>query len=70
MQWGAVRSPCVRRSVDQTWTGLFMAIQPERPVDAGEPDLIAAVDALGVDGEQDFDAVPGPFRDLGRLEPE
>jgi hypothetical protein len=40
-------------------------IWPQRPVDVGEPDLIAAVDALGVDGEKHLDAVPGPLRDAG-----
>jgi hypothetical protein len=31
-----------------------------------EPDLVTADDALGVDGEQHFDAVPGPLGHLGR----
>jgi hypothetical protein len=44
---------------------LFLIIRPECPVDVCEPDLITAVNALGVDGEKHFDAVPGPLCDLG-----
>ena len=29
--------------------------------------VVVAVDAMGVDGEQDRDAVPGPGGDLGRV---
>lgn len=29
--------------------------------------IVVAVDAVGVDGEQDCDAVPGPSGDLGRV---
>jgi len=36
----------------------------ERFVNPFEPDLIAALDALGIDGEQDFNAMPGPLRDM------
>ena len=42
-----------------------MIIWPQRPVDVSEPDLVAAVDALGVDGEKHLDAVPCPLCDLG-----
>jgi hypothetical protein len=38
----------------------------ERFVNPFEPDPIAAFDAFGVDGEQDFNAVPGPLRYLRR----
>ena len=43
---------------------LFMITRLECAVDVCEPDLIAAVNALGVDGEKNFDAVPGPLCDL------
>jgi hypothetical protein len=42
-----------------------MVIWSECPVDGREPDLIATVDAFGVDGEEHFDAVSGPLCDLG-----
>jgi hypothetical protein len=42
-----------------------MVAVSERAVDPVEPDMIAAVDAIGVDREQDFHAVPGPFGYLG-----
>jgi hypothetical protein len=45
---------------------LFLIIGPKCPVDVGEPDLIATVDALGVDGEKHFHAAPGPLCDLSR----
>jgi hypothetical protein len=44
---------------------LVVVIWPQRPVDVVEPDLIAAVDALGVDRQKHLDAVPGPLCDLG-----
>ena len=44
---------------------LVVVIWPQRPVDVGEPDLIAAVDALGVDRQKHLHAVPGPLCDLG-----
>ena len=55
----------MRLSVDQAWTK-FMFTRPESQVISVVPDLIAAVDAFGVDSEQHFDAVPGPLGDLGR----
>lgn len=53
----AVRGPGVDRLVVVIW--------PPRPVDVVEPDLIAAVDALGVDRQKHLDAGPGPLCDLG-----
>lgn len=53
----AVRGPGVDR--------LFVVIWPQRPANTGEPDLIRAVDALGVDRQEYLDAVPGPLCDLG-----
>ena len=44
---------------------LVVVIWPQRPVDVVEPDLIAAVDALGVDRQKHLDAGPGPLCDLG-----
>jgi hypothetical protein len=41
----------------------------ERGVDALVGDLLAIVEALGVDAEQYFDAVPGPFGDAWRRHP-
>jgi hypothetical protein len=38
----------------------------KRLVNAFEPDPIASLDALGVDGEQDLDTVPGPLGYLCR----
>jgi hypothetical protein len=38
----------------------------ERGVDALVGDGLAVIEAFGVDAEQDFDAVPGPFGDPGR----
>ena len=35
-------------------------------VNAGVGDVLAVIAALGVDAEQDFDAVPGPLSDPGR----
>jgi hypothetical protein len=51
--------------VDQAWTGQACAAVPEPSVNAFEPNLITAVDALGVDREQNLDGVTGPFGDLG-----
>jgi hypothetical protein len=56
--WNAVvRGPGVDRLVVVIW--------PQRPGDVGEPDLIAAVDARGVHGDEHLDAVPRPLCDLG-----
>ncbi len=44
---------------------LFVIIGPECSVDVRKPDLIAALNALGVDGQKYFDAAPSPLRDLG-----
>ena len=44
---------------------LLVVIWPERPIDGREPDLITAVDAFGVDGQEHFDAVSGPLCNLG-----
>ena len=65
MQRYAARRPDVRRFVDPGVDRLFVIIWPECPVDVREPDLIAAVDAFGVDGEKHFDAMSGPLGDLG-----
>jgi hypothetical protein len=37
---------------------------PQGGIDARVGDFVAAVDALGIDAEQDFDAVPGAFGNL------
>lgn len=37
----------------------------ERAVDPGVGGVLAVVQALGVDAEQDFDAVPGPLGHAG-----
>ena len=42
--YAAVRGPSADRLVVVIW--------PQRPIDVGEPDLIAAVDALGVDSQE------------------
>jgi len=43
--------------------------QCQRGLDACPRDIILAVDALGVDPEEDIHAVPGPLGDLGRRDP-
>ena len=40
--------------------------QCQRSLDAFPRDLVLAIDALGVDPEEDIHAVPGPLGDLGR----
>ncbi len=41
--------------------------RPEDAADLLVEEVVVAVDAVGVDGEQDRDAVPGPGGDLGRV---
>jgi alkylation response protein AidB-like acyl-CoA dehydrogenase len=43
--------------------------QRQRRLDARVRDLVLAIDALGVDPEEDIHAVPGPLGDLGRRDP-
>jgi hypothetical protein len=45
--------------------GIIVAGVAEGIFDAAPGYLVLAVDALGVDLEQDRDAVPGPLGDLG-----
>ena len=42
---------------------------PEGGFHAGDPDVFQAGDALGVDPQQQLDAVPGPGGDLGGRDP-
>jgi hypothetical protein len=42
---------------------------PQGSVYARVGDVLAVIEALGIDTEQDFDAVPGPFGDPGRGTP-
>ena len=46
-------------------SGVRVPLGLQRSVDARVGDVLAVVEALGVDAEQDFDAVPGPLGDIG-----
>src|ERR1700730_12070785 len=58
---GAV--PAVRGTA--CYHAMCLASGVEGTLDLPVGDVVLAVDAVGVDGEQHGDAVPGPLRDLG-----
>src|SRR5215471_11015070 len=56
-----------RTSVAYIWPGPGATSSiPQGCVYPSVGDVVAVVEALGVDAEQDFDAVPGPLGDAGR----
>ena len=56
----------MRLFVDHPWTGDSCFTWSESLVDQRVPDLIAAMNAFGIDGEEHLNAVPSPLCDLGR----
>jgi hypothetical protein len=64
-----VHAGCIARRRCRVWppAGAWLAGGLERDGDVLVDELVAAVDAVGVDGEHDVEAVPGAGGDLGRF---